>query len=159
MAVVQPLPANITLKRGESIPFSFEIQAITSKEDQLCSYTTEGLKPLHVIFEQPEIKVEAGRTARVFGLVEVPFYATAKEYNGWIIVTCRSSVKERGISMVSLSFKIPFSITVVGGGIDYKFLILISISLLFAVLILRKKSIFSIRKKLNKKFKVGKQIL
>jgi len=165
LAVVQPLPANITLKRGESIPFSFEIQALTSREDQICSYYAEGLKPLQITFKEPEIRVEAGKTRRVFGNVRAPFFALEKEYKGWIIVKCSPIVKIEGASVVNLSFKIPFIVTVTGEGALKSFVWIISSITIVIFLIWKSlkriKTFLSFRKKLrkHKKFKEKLQIL
>jgi hypothetical protein len=114
LAVAQPMPSNVTLRRGESLPFKFEIQAITSREDQLCTYSIGGLKPLTVKFEKEEALVKAGSFLDVFGTLEVPRNAPLKEYEGKLTVSCRPIVEAKGVSVIVQTTELPFRVKVVG---------------------------------------------
>lgn len=112
LAIAQPIPSNVTLKRGESLSFSFQIQALTSKEDKLCTYSVNGLDPLRFSFEQKETIVEAGNKMNVFGTLEVPSNAPIKSYTGELVINCKPNIPSIGVSLVGQVTAFPFYVKV-----------------------------------------------
>lgn len=112
LAIAQPFPSNVTIKRGESLPFSFQIQALTSKEDQLCTYSLNGLTPLQISFEKKETIVEAGNKMNVFGTLEVPSNAPIKSYMGELVINCKPNIPSIGVSLVGQVTQFPFYVKV-----------------------------------------------
>jgi hypothetical protein len=90
LGVTRPVPYDIQLMKGEKAGFVFEIQAVTSQEKQLCSYTIAGLDPIQVAFEESEAIVDAGSIKNVYGTVTVPDSAEVKTYQGRLTVSCGS---------------------------------------------------------------------
>ncbi len=113
LAVTQPMPSDLTLKRGDTIPFKFEIQAISSKEDQICTYSISGLKPIKVGFDKEEALVKTGNILDVFGTLEVPVNAPTKEYEGNLIVNCKPDIVSVGVSLIAQTTEIPFLVKVI----------------------------------------------
>jgi hypothetical protein len=112
LAVAQPIPSNVTLKRGESLPITFQIQAITSSQDQLCTYSFNGLNPLKFSFEKEEAVVEAGNKLNVFGTVEIPSNAPLKSYEGELVVNCKPKIEGSGVSVIGQVTSFPFYVRV-----------------------------------------------
>jgi len=95
LGVTRPVPYDIELMRGESADFTFQIQATTSTNRILCSYSIAGLDPLEIEFEEPEALINAGSVKRVYGTVTVPDDASYKDYRGKLSVSC-GAVSEGG---------------------------------------------------------------
>lgn len=139
LAIAQPFPSNVTLKRGESLPFSFQIQALTSKEDQFCTYSLNGLNPLMSSFEKKEAVVEAGNKMNIFGTLEVPSNAPIKSYTGELVINCKPNMPSIGVSLVGQVTQFPFYVKVEKsekGGEGTNFLpLLIFVSVLIVILL------------------------
>jgi hypothetical protein len=88
LGVTRPVPYDIQLQKGEKAGFVFEIQAVTSSEKQLCSYSITGLAPIQVAFEESEAIVDAGSIKNVYGTVTIPESAETKTYQGSLTVSC-----------------------------------------------------------------------
>ena len=135
LAVTKPIPSNITLKNGESLQFNFDIQAVTSKEDLICTYSTHDLKPLIINFNEEKSVVKAGGIKEIFGTIEIPFHASVKEYIGNLIVSCEPVTGTEGVSIIAQTIEVPFRINVINIEESYKkgfieILIIITISVL-----------------------------
>ena len=113
LAITQPMPSNLTLKRGDTIPFKFKIQAITSREDQFCTYSISDLNPLKVGFDKEESLVKAGNVLEVLGTLKVPFNAPIKYYEGKLIVNCKPNTVAIGVSSITQTTEIPFLVKVI----------------------------------------------
>ena len=142
LAVAQPIPSNVTLKRGESLPFRFNVQAMTSKQDQLCTYSMSGMNSLIVTFEKGEVVVEAGKKLDVLGTLEVPRSAPFKDYEGELIVSCRPNIEASGVSLITQSTRFPFLVKVIkseeGEEFDWKFLLIPVLVVIIVSLVLFK---------------------
>lgn len=151
LAISQPIPTNMTLKVGESLPFRFEIQAINSNEDLLCIYSINGLKPLKTIFNENKSVVKAGEVAQVLGTLEIPLNSPVKEYNGNLAVICSPTTDVTG-SVITQTMSVSFKVNVVKveesdkGSIEL-FLILVGIAILFFIFDVNFKRSFSKAKK------------
>ena len=88
LGVTRPVPYDIQLQKGEKAGFVFEIQAVTSLEKQLCTYSITGLDPIQLSFEESEAIVDAGSIKEVYGTVTVPESAEIKTYSGILTVSC-----------------------------------------------------------------------
>ena len=88
LGVTRPIPYDVQLQNGEKAGFVFEIQAVTSQETQLCSYSITGLDPLQVTFDESEAIVNAGDIREVYGTVTVPSNAEIKTYSGRLTISC-----------------------------------------------------------------------
>lgn len=88
LGVTRPVPYDIELMRGESAGFTFQIQAVTSTERLLCSYSISGLESLEIDFEEEEAVVDAGSIKNVYGTITVPEGFEIKTYNGRLSVSC-----------------------------------------------------------------------
>jgi len=97
LGVTRPIPYNIELMKNESAGFMFEIQAVTSTERLLCTFSIDGLDGLDLGFREKEVIVEAGSIKNVYGTVTVPADAEVKTYNGKLYVSCEATEKE-GVS-------------------------------------------------------------
>lgn len=113
LAIAQPIPSDVTLERGNSLPFKFEIQAITSREDQLCTYSVSGLTPLKVGFDEERALVKAGKVLSVFGTLEVPFNVPIKEYEGKLTIRCKPDIVVLGASLIVDTTEFPFLVKVI----------------------------------------------
>lgn len=162
LAIIQPLPSNVTLKMGESIPFSFEIQALTSKENQSCTYSVSGFDPLIVNFDKVQTKVEAGKSERVFGRLDVPPKAPIKNYRGEIIISCKPDVQGEGVSVLTMATEVPFLVNVIkeenpvkeeGIYLRLALCFFILLTLLFIV----RKRVFKIKRKRYENFKIKRK--
>jgi hypothetical protein len=88
LGVTRPVPYDIQLQKGEKAGFVFEIQAVTSQEKQLCTYTIAGLDPIQVTFDDNEAIIDAGSIKEVYGTVTIPDSAEVKTYSGTLTVSC-----------------------------------------------------------------------
>ena len=88
LGVTRPVPYDIELMIGESAGFTFQIQAVTSTERLLCSYSISGLESLEMDFEEEEAVVDAGSIKNVYGTITVPGGVEIKTYNGRLTVSC-----------------------------------------------------------------------
>ena len=154
LAIAQPMPSNITLKRGESLPFRFNVQAVTSKEDQHCTYSMTGLNSLTVTFEKEEIIVEAGKELDVYGSIEVPTKAPTKEYKGEFIVSCNPNIEVSGVSVMTQSTRFPFFVKVEKSGeeegLDWKYILAFFIVVIIIVISVIIKSKYGQKNKESK---------
>ena len=82
----------ISLLRGDSAEFNFQIQAVTSSDDQSCSYSIDGMDPLVISFEENEVLVKAGEKKNIYGTVSVPEDAEIKKYKGDLTVRCKPQI-------------------------------------------------------------------
>lgn len=139
LAVTQPMPSDLTLKRGDTIPFKFEIQAITSVEDQVCTYSVNGLNPLKITFDKEQAVIDAGKILEIYGAIDVPLYAPAKDFEGKLNVNCRPLIEARGVSVITQATEIPFSARVVESkshtdiGTNIVFILIILIVFIFGI--------------------------
>jgi hypothetical protein len=153
LAITQPMPSNLTLKRGDSIPFKFEIQAITSNEDQICTYSVSGLNPLKITFEEEQAVIDAGKVLEIYGRIDVPFYAPAKEFEGKLSVNCRPLIEAKGVSVITQATELPFNARVIESKphidkvTNIVFILVILILLVFGLYKTKAKKIFKARKK------------
>ena len=79
--VTAPLPSNIELTKDESSRFKFQIQAVNSDDDIVCTYAFNQDPPFLVEFDDTETTVAAGSRANVYGTVtptEATGYGTTK---------------------------------------------------------------------------------
>jgi hypothetical protein len=113
LAIVQPIPSDVVLKRGESLPIKFEIQAINSRVDQLCTYSISELKPLIVRFDEEEAIVKAGNFLNVFGTLEVPLHAPTKQYEGKLTISCKPNIVTLGGSLIVDTTEFPILVKVI----------------------------------------------
>ena len=67
LGVTRPIPVNLKLLRGDTARFYFQIQAVTSSIDQVCTYSVSGLEPLQVNFDEKSVTVEAGKIKNIYG--------------------------------------------------------------------------------------------
>jgi hypothetical protein len=114
LAISQPLPTNITVKRGESLPFRFEIQAINSNDDFLCTYSINGLNSLKISFNDEITVVKARNITQIHGILEIPDISPIKEYNGNLAVSC-SPVNGNTGSAITQNIGFSFKVNVVTG--------------------------------------------
>jgi len=113
LAVTQSIPSDITLERGSSLPFNFKIQAMTSRENQSCTYSISGLNPIKVSFDKKDVLVPAGDFLNVFGTLEVPLNAPIKEYEGKLTINCRPDIGTSGASLIVEATRFPFLVEVI----------------------------------------------
>jgi len=100
IGVTRPIPYDIELMRGESANFVFEIQAITSPDKIICSYSANNLEPLIIKFDQKEVRIEPGKIQKIYGQVTVPNDAPYGTYSGTISVSCGALTEEGGSGSV-----------------------------------------------------------
>jgi hypothetical protein len=106
--------SGINLLRGDSTQFSFQIQAVTSTEDQSCTYSMSGLDPLIITFDENQVIVKAGEIKNVYGTVSIPDDAEIKKYTGEITVKCKPQVEGVSGSLIQRTMISDFSVSVVG---------------------------------------------
>ncbi len=162
LAIIQPLPSNVTLKMGESIPFSFEIQALTSKENQSCTYSASDLEPLVVSFEKVQTKVEAGKAEKVFGRIDIPTKAPVKNYRGGIIISCKPDVQGEGVSVLTMATEVPFLVNVIKEETSVKeegiyLRLALGFFIFLTLLFIGRKRVFKIKRKRYENFKKRKR--
>jgi hypothetical protein len=112
LAISQPMPTNMTLKRGETLPFRFEIQGINSNQDLQCTYSINGLNPLKISFNDDKTVVKAGSIVQVSGTLEIPDNSSAKEYTGNLVVSCDPTTETEG-SVIAQTMGVLFKVNVV----------------------------------------------
>jgi len=105
--------AGINLLRGDSTKFSFQIQAVTSPDDQVCSYSVSGMEPLVISFDENEVVIKAGNIKNIYGTVSVPQNAEIKNYKGELTVKCRPQGEVSG-SVIHRTMISDFAVNVVG---------------------------------------------
>jgi len=105
--------SGISLLRGDSTTFSFQIQAVTSTNDQSCSYSVTGMDPLVISFDENEVIVKAGEVENIYGTVSVPEDAEMKKYTGEIVVRCKPQIGEVSGSVIQRTMISDFAVGVV----------------------------------------------
>ncbi len=97
LGVTSPVPKGMKLLRGESSTFEFEIQAVTSADDMVCTYSMTEMAPIAVAFDSDQVTVKAGTIETVYGEVTVPADTPFKTYTAELIVSCGAkSASESG---------------------------------------------------------------
>lgn len=114
LGVTRPVPLEVKLMSGESQNFRFQIQAVTSVDDQECYCSLSGLDPLLVTFEKEKVKIDAGGVKYSYFTVEVPEDAPTDQYTGKLSVRCGAAMPG-GLtgSMVYSTINSPFTLDVV----------------------------------------------
>lgn len=115
LAITQPMPFKLSLLKGDSARFVFQIQAITSKNSQTCLLSVSGFEPLKVTLDEEKVTVNAGGIKKVYGTVYVPEDAQLGRYEGKITASCNPSISMEGISgsAITTSMSTNFVINVV----------------------------------------------
>jgi hypothetical protein len=151
LGVTRPVPYDVQLMKGETAGFTFEIQAMTSGEKQLCSYGISGLEPLQITFEEKEATVDAGSIKNVYGTVTVPNNAEIKTYAGTLSVSCGAYTEGQvsGSIVKTTVGGSPFNVKVVdvrsqdirniappaGAGYDYSTIIIIVAIIIIVIVV------------------------
>jgi len=152
IGVTRPVPYDIELMKGESAGFTFEIQAVTSTERLLCTYSISGLDALEINFEEDDATVDAGSIKNVYGTITAPVGAEIKTYSGHLSVSCGPVVEGAGSGSVVKTTVggSPFNIKVVevrekgireispppGPGIDYTTILIAVLIIIIVIIVL-----------------------
>lgn len=114
LGVTRPIPMDLKLLRGDSARFYFQIQAVMESNKQSCTYSTSGIEPLTVSFDQKETVVNAGEISSVYGTINVPSNAPIRSYNGDLTVSCIPYIEgEVSGSVIHKTIIVPFTASVV----------------------------------------------
>ena len=111
--VTQPILEKTTMLRGEYSKFYFEIQTIGYSNKQSCIWSTSGLDPLEVKFDEISAIVDAGAIKKIYGTVLVPQNTPQKTYTGTLTVTCEPYVELSGGSVIKRTNNVPFVVYIV----------------------------------------------
>jgi len=116
LAISQPKPFDLRVLPGDTVGFTFQVQAVTSRTKQTCTLSTSGFDPLKVSLDKEKIVVDAGKVVNVYGTVSVPRDVPIGTYRGKITAKCLPSVELQEVSGSLITNKMTrdLSIHVVG---------------------------------------------
>jgi len=108
-------PSDLRMMGGDIADFSFQIQALSSTNDQSCTVSTEGFDPLIITFEDQTVIVGAGETETVYGTITIPSNAEIKAYEGRLWADCSPHIEVHDVtgSKINQKMGIVFSLDVV----------------------------------------------
>lgn len=86
ISATKPILERESLLRGESTRFHFMIDA--SSYPLSCSYSTSGLDPLVINFDEQKVDMNAGESKTIYGTLSVPADAPLKTYDGMFNINC-----------------------------------------------------------------------
>lgn len=100
LGVTSPVPKDMQLLRGESALFEFQIQAVTSTDNLVCTYSMTDPEPLTIDFDFDSVTVTAGSVKKVYGTVYVPEDAPFDSYTSELVVSCGAETETGAGSQV-----------------------------------------------------------
>jgi flagellar basal body-associated protein FliL len=112
--VTNPLPSNIELLKGDSERFKFQIQALHSESDLICTYEFENENmAFSVVFDEDETLVPSGELKYVYGTVNLPKNIDFGTYSENFCVNCVPVTKTSGTGVVIKTCGLPIKVNVV----------------------------------------------
>ena len=106
-----PVPGSMSLGRGESYQFQFQVQNIRGTTDIKCSYAIERSAGLELSFPE-ETFIKAGGRQNVVGEVRAPRNLEDGNYTARFCVHCQSAVENAGNTVRMSDCGLPVNVVI-----------------------------------------------